>query len=754
MQTFLHKTAKYIIDKYGTILGDICIVLPNRRAGLFLKKNLAGIAGKTIWSPAIYSIEDFIVELSGYNVIDPVYLQFELYEIHKEIEKTGAQEFGEFLKWGKVLLNDFNEIDMYLVDAGQLFGHLTDTKALAVWNVGGEPLTDFEIKYLRFFNSLKKYYDRLSDKLLEKNQVYQGLAYRKLSEQIESDTVDLPWSNIVFAGFNALTAAEEKIIFTLKKTGKAELLWDADTYYLDNKIQEAGRFIRKYKKKFDEDDFRWIDDCFSTDKKEISVLGVPQNVGQVKVTAQVLTEMAGISNEMHNTAVVLNNESLIIPLLNSIPETLKEFNLTMGLPLNDTPLSNLIEGILNLHENSVKFDKTGGKAPKFYFRDIIKIFEHPYLRIIAGAKKIESVLSEIRNSNRIFFDYNELVTKFLTEEEDNEIPFSVFLEPWSNSPQRGIEKIIKFLDTLKSAFTDNRNSHSPDNTKTQNLEMEYLFHFSKVFKKLKNLIIEYPYIENIKTLREMYNQIVQFVSIPFYGEPLKGLQIMGMLETRTLDFDNIIMLSVNEDFIPAGKSDNSFIPFDIKREFKLPTYRERNAVFAYHFYRILQRAENIYLLYNTEAGDLGGGDKSRFITQLQYEMAKYNPRIKINEKILSVPPVKEKINDKIEITKSPDILKRIENHAKNGYSASALNTYRNCSLQYYFKYLAGLDETEDVEETIEANTLGTVVHDVLSKLYEPFVGKNITAGDINLLKSKTELFIRKSFEENYKNGEI
>ena len=759
MQAFLDKTAEYIVENYHNNLDNICFVLPNRRAGLFLKKHLAKRLNKTIWSPSIFSIEDFVVELSGLNIIDPVYLQFELYEVHKEVEGGKAQEFNEFLNWGQVLIYDFNEIDLSLVDPEQIFSYLTDTKAMVLWNPNGEPLTDFETRYLHFYNSLKRYYYRLVEKLLEKQKVYQGLAYRKLSEQIEEKIENIPWKKVVFAGFNALTASEEKIIFTLKDFGKADLLWESDRYYLDNKIQEAGTFIRKYKNKIGENSFNWIGNHFANEEKKITIISVPQNIGQVKTTGKLLEEIAVKDEELEKTAVVLNDETLMLPLLNSIPAKINKFNLTLGLQLKYTPLFRLIEGFFIMNENTLKFDKTGEKSLRLYYKDIIKILEHPYIKSIIegdGQQNTDDfIIDKIKKSNKIFFSFEELKSDYFYSEKKLSEDLLNFFEPAGNNPGVAIDKIVKLFKIMKISLISEKSLSTEQNSVgSGSLELEYLFYFSRVFRKLKNILSEYPYLKEINTLREIFNQIVKSTTIPFYGEPLHGLQIMGMLETRTLDFENIIMLSVNEDMIPSGKAANSFIPFEIKREFKLPTIKEKNAVFAYHFYRILQRAKNVYLLHNTESGEMGGGDKSRFISQIQYELPKYNSKISIEERVLSLTTLKESYVDSIEIPKTKDILNTLNSQAISGFSPSALNTYRNCSLQFYFKYVAGIKETEEVEETIEATTLGTVVHDVLRELYAPFVNKSVSTDDIKLMHQKVEVLLKNSFKKYFESGEV
>jgi ATP-dependent helicase/nuclease subunit B len=752
MNSFLDKIAAYLINNFAEETDRICIVLPNRRAGLFLKKYIANHTRKIIWAPQIYSLEDFIISLSGFKIIDPVYLQFEFYNVYKNIEGSNAQSFEEFIKWGKVLLNDFNEIDRYLVEPAELFSYLTDEKAISLWNPENVALTDFQIKYLRFYQSLNKYYTDLSTSLSQKDEAYKGMAYRKVAQQIASAQEQLPWQKILFAGFNALTQAEKEIIFTLEKSGKAEVLWDADSYYINDTTQEAGKFIREIYHHQDKKAFKWIENNFEESVKEISLLGVPQNVGQVKVAGDLLLELARMTNELDQTAVILNDESMVEPLLNSIPKEAGKFNVTMGLPLQRTPLFRLIDAVLELQTNIIKFDRSENKKPKIYYRDLLRFIEHPYMEELLAEADLSDVPVNIRKSNRIFIDPNELVELYFKKESTIKKLIIIIVEPWQDNPKLTIERLLIFINELKIHQISGTIQQADVSGKID-FKLEYLFYFHQALHKLNELMTVYPFIENLRVFRSFYTQVMQ-ITLPFYGEPLHGLQVMGMLETQTLDFKNIIMLGVNEDFIPAGKSTHSFIPFDIRRKFLLPTYQDRNSIFAYHFYRILQRAEKISLIYNTEPGELGGGDKSRFISQLEYELRSFNPAIKINNKILSVPAETEKNDDKIEIKKSTDILQKLSNHADYGFSASALNTYRNCPLQYYFKYVAGIDELEEPEETIEASTLGSVIHEVLAELYKPFSGRKILPEDIQKMQSQSERLVKESFQKNYAEGDI
>ena len=613
-------------------------------------------------------------------------------------------------------------------------------------------LSEFQVSYLRFYQSLKSYYSLLNAELIQKNEVYQGLAYRKVAQNIANIQEQLPWKRIIFAGFNALTQAENRIISSLENSGKAELLWDADKYYMEDETQEAGKFIRAFYQQSNKTKFNWVDNNFHESEKVITLFGVPQNVGQVKIAGQLLRELSVHENELDQTAVVLNDESMVEPLLNSIPDEAGKYNLTMGLPLKSTPLFRLIDAVMELQSNILKFERSNSKTSKIYFRDILRVLDHPYILALLIEDNLSELPSNIRKSNKIFLGYDELMDSYFKKECQVKRIISCIVKPWQDSTEKGLESLVIIIGELKTYFAA-RNGDEVAGKERSDLELEYLFHFNSILQKLSKLVKEYPYIENLKVFRALFSQLVQ-MTLPFYGEPLHGLQVMGMLETQTLDFKNIIMLGVNEDFIPSGKSTNSFIPFDIRRKFSLPTYHDRNAVFAYHFYRLIQRANKVSIIYNTEPGELGGGDKSRFIAQLQYEIPKYNPKIKIQERILSVPALTDKVENRIEITKTSEIINKLNNQAVYGFSASALNTYRNCPLQFYFKYIAGIDESDEPEETIEASTLGSVIHDVLAVMYKPFEDKKIFPVDIQKMKSQSEFLVKDAFKKHYANGDI
>ncbi len=761
MQAFLDKTADYLINDVDENISDICVVLPNRRASLFLKKHISNKISKPLWSPEIFSIEDFICKLSGYRIIDRISLLFEFYETHKTIEGKDAQEFESFMEWGSVLLHDFNEIDQYLVGPEKLFGYLTDTKAITLWNLDNSPLTEFQHKYLKFYNSLIKYYNHLSKSLLEKNLAYQGLAYRKVNENISDIIKKIKWKKIIFAGFNALTTAEENIIKILIKYHNAEILWDADKYYLsqsnsDKSLQEAGFFLRKYFNNKNFSSSKWIENNFRESEKEINIIGIPKNIGQAKICGNILSNNEFIGDKIAQTAITLADENLLMPVLNSIPDSIKEMNITMGLPLQLTPLADLFDSIFVMHDNATKLSKARtAKVEKFYLRDILKIIQHSFIsgfsEVLFGitGEELNSVKQDLIKSNNVFFAQDEIIKYFSLCHNQGKHTLNEFFSGW-DKPASALENFARLISAIKESLIKQKQKTSND----YKVELEYLYNFSLIIKRLKELSEEYSAIKTNRSLRLIFKQIVRSSNIPFFGEPLKGLQIMGVLETRTLDFENLIMLSVNEDIIPKAKNQNSFIPFEIKRIFKLPTYKDRNAVYAYHFYRLLQRSKNIYLLYNTESDTLGGGEKSRFIHQIIHEFTKYNPKIRITEKILAISPNKEKTETSIQIRKTKDVIDKIRKKADSGFSASSLNTYINCPLQFYFRDIAKIKEIENIEETIDSATLGNVIHKVLKELFEPYKNNILHQSDIEDMKKEVNSFLTKTFDEEYNSGDI
>jgi len=753
MQPFLEKIVKHLYERYGDKISDVCIVLPNRRAGLFLKKYLAKEIHQPIWLPEIFSIEDFIAQLSDLRVLDSVDLLFEFYEVYKELNPETAEPFDAFAKWASMLLNDFNEADLYLVDEKKFFTNLRDIKEVENWSFNSAELTELQTKYLNFWDSMGDYYCALSSRLLSKKQANQGLVYRTVAENILERVEGKSWQKIIFSGFNALSAAEEKIISTLIKAAKAEVLWDADVYYTDDKNQEAGKFIRKYKKAFspEKKEFLWEENNLSTDNKNIQIIGAPGNVNQAKTAGSILSSLQKKNEDIEKTAVVLADERLLFPVLNSLPATIENMNVTMGYKLNNTTVVDFFTIVFDLHENARHFKESGDNY-KFHHKDVVKFFNHTYTYILCSTEDASylpfEIVNNILSGNQVFLSATEIEKALNNELKAS--PFKLVFEHWKNVDE-AIECLNNLINELKLRLID---SAAEEGSEKINLESEFLISYSKIINRIQALCAEYKSIAEIKMLRKIIAQLVSSSSLPFYGEPLNGLQIMGMLETRMLDFENVVLLSANENILPEAKTKSSFIPFDLRKAFGLPTYTDRDAIYAYHFYRLVQRAKNVFILYNTETDVFGKGEKSRFVTQLVYELPKVNKQVKIEEKILDLEIKLPEFGNAIVIEKTKDIFEKLDVKAQEGFSPSFLNAYRNCSLQFYFRYVARIREEEEIEEFIGADTLGNVIHKVLEKLYTPFIGKNVTALDIDRMKKTADEETKKAFEEMYNKNDL
>ncbi len=760
MQSFLEKTVKHLYEKYGDDISELCIVLPNRRAGLFLKTHFANNLKKTFWSPEIFATEDFVALLAELEIADATTLLFELYETVKNVNKDQDESFDDFSKWGQILLSDLNEIDSYLIDAKQLFGNLNDIKELEAWSLNKEEeLSDFQKQYLSFWRSLGAYYFDFSGRLLNKHQAYQGLAYKIVASTVEERVNKHPWKKIIFAGFNALNKAEEQIIEKLVDIGKAEIIWDTDSYYINDTRQEAGKFIRKYDhyrnfKKSRDRNIVFEENLLSTEKKNITIIGAAKNVAQAKVAGNLVTEFQKQNASLQNTALVLADENLLFPVLHSLPENIEDINVTMGYPLKNTPIAGYFELVFNLHLNAIKLSQ-GKERYSFYHKDLLKLLSHPCTNILISDKihhhSVKALIKAIQDRNIVFAAFSNL-EKICSEKQSGALEILKPMFKHWQTPGDAIACVLYLIDTLKNAIiTQGAESHK----NKANLELEYLFAFTKIINRIQSLMIDYPgSICDLKTLQNILKQIVKGTTLPFYGEPLMGLQVMGMLETRTLDFENIILLSCNEDILPSGKTMNTFIPFELKRYFGLPTYNDKETIFAYHFYRLLQRAKNIFLLYNTESDALGSGEKSRFLTQLIHELPKVNKQVVIEEKLVNIPVDVDNTGNIINIQKTRTIIEKLKEKATKGFSPSLLNTYRNCTLQFYFQAIAGLREAEEVEETIGADTLGNAIHEVLEILYQPFIGKKVNATDIKEIKKLVEVHTISVFEKEYSKTEI
>lgn len=719
MQTFLKLVAQHIHTHYKDNVEKLCIVLPSKRGAIFLKQHLAQTFAKTIWLPHILSAEELIAELSGLSVINDIDLICALYESYTSCYGNDAEPFDSFVKWGHLILQDFNEIDRYLADPKQLYENLKDIKVIENWSLSAEELSTYQKNYLRFMGSLGNVYRHFSELLLSRKQAYQGLAYREAVKNLEHSVFADQWHKLLFCGFNALNDAEVRIFKRYIASGKAEVLWDADTYYLKDTHQEAGAFLRKNQEFFPQKEFNFVGNHFS-EPKQIDVISVPKQTGQAMVVRQLIQNYIREEIPLDKVAIVLANEKMLWPVLKLLPGEVKAVNITMEYPLRYTSPFSFFDLIIKIQTR--RASNTSQTA--LYYKDLIECLRQPffnfYLQRKALLPKVNKVIEEIQTKNHAFISPAFLAELFGEAFEHLKPVFAI----WESAYKAA--EAVQFIISESIAAIEQL-----DATMFTRLELEYLNVLQKSMNRVTAVMNQYPYFSSLVAFRQLFLQIVGAASVAFLGEPLRGLQIMGVLETRTLDFEHVIFVNVNEGVLPGGKTVNSFIPNDLKRAFGLPLYLEKDAIYAYHFLRLLQRAKHIHITYDSETDTFGKGEKSRFVTQLQMEMAKRCPQLKIEEYVATPQNFRTSELQKIEIDKNEETLAAIINKltstdAYAGLSASALNTYKECSLRFYYRYGTHLKELQLLEESAEANTFGNVLHASLEQLYKPMLSKVIS----------------------------
>ncbi len=721
MKSFLKEVLLEVCDT-TEVISDLIFVVPSKRAGLFLKKELLEIyKDQTLFVPTILSIEEFIAQLSGLEQIDNVQTLFEFYETylntHTHLEK---EDFETFNSWAQTLIYDFNEIDRYCIDHKSFFTYLSNVQDLNHWYLQKEK-TALIKNYITFWESLIDYYEAFRNKLQAQNIGYQGLLYRKASEDIDA-YIKTERRKHILVGFNALNNAEQHIFQSLLEADLAEAYWDADQFFVENTYHEASLFLRNYKqewKYYKQNPFKWINNNFSEDK-DIKLIGIPKNVGQAKFIGRILSSVP--KDQMQKTALVLADESLLQPILNSLPNSVESLNITMGLPAKEVPVSAFFELLFDLHKTP---------NPKgVYYKTTIEILNTlPAYRLLGDSTM--KLINTISKENIVFVTLSRL--KEIAKDTQSEI-LDLLFEPWKDVCM-ALDNCKKIIQVLKKHIDKENNA----------LELEYVYHFHLIFNKLVSLQNTYEHLNTIESLHVLYKDILQTETLDFIGEPFSGLQLMGMLESRCLDFETVIISSVNEGVLPAGKSTNSFIPYDLKRAYNLPTYKEKDAIYTYHFYRLIQRAKNVYLVYNTESEGVSGGEKSRFLHQLEIDK---RPNHQLANYIVSseVPAL---TSQQIQIQKNDDVLSKLKELAIHGLSPSALTSYIRNPLDFYYKYVLGIRETDEVEETIAANTLGTVIHNTLENFYKPLETKFLTIAELGKMKDRVDDEIRNQFKKEY-----
>lgn len=735
MQSFLKDIAQHVYKHFPSA-EKVCLVFPSRRAALYFKKEFSGIIDKPVLSPVILSIEDLYHQLSKLKRSDELNLVYKLHQVYKDVYQN-KEPFEQFYFWGKMLLRDFDEIDKYLVNAEHIFKNLSDQKELdsvfdflteeqlgflkAFWGDVNTQYSRHQKGFVQFWEKLWHLYRDYKETLIKDGDAYEGMLQREVVERMDEAIKTLNDEKIIFAGFNALTKTDEALITKLIAEKGAEIFWDIDGYYLNDTGQEAGYFFRNYQEHqiFKNTFPAQVPWNFKAEGKQLHIYGTAQQSAQIKLLCQQLAEQLDNGMKEEDTVVILPNESLMLPVLQSLSPVVKHINVTMGYPLIASAAYQLLEQLIDLQ---ISF-----KQEHFDHRKVQTVLTHPYIQAIEKSKA-SAWVQQINKENR-----TSIAPGFFT---DSELLVQLF------NPS-GLKEILIYLRNALDFIARQKPIHDFDK--------EYIFHLYKQLNRIQDVLGEE--VHDLRSFQRLFRQLCRTQRIPFVAEPLRGVQVMGVLETRNIDFNNVFILSMNEGNWPSNSTGSSYIPYNIRKAYELPSIEHGDAIQAYHFYRVLQRAENIHLFYNTEADAVGGGEKSRYLQQLIFESA-----LPFQEHVLSAH-VNPSQAQEITIEKDAQVLKKLEAYfsghpSERSFYPTNLTDYLECSLRFYLKHIEQIKEADEVEDDLDARILGDILHKTLEFFYRDLkqvaVKGLIQGDDIQRQEKQIDKYIDEAFQDKYK----
>jgi len=734
MNSFLYRIAQVYYSEFRETISNLTFVFPNRRAGLFFQRYISEIAAKPIFSPEIVTINECFAAASHWQTADRLSNLFRLYRIYQE--QSGSDEtFDSFVFWGEMLLSDFEDVDKYRVDAKQLFTNITELKQIdQLFNVFSEkqveairqfwsnfvPVTEGKTSedFVATWKIMLPVYEQFRDELIAINIATEGMICRDVADRLKAKELIPEFENkqFVFIGFNALNPCERALFAELQKRDQADFYWDYEAAELRDSDNQASRFyaqnIHVFPSKYPIEPI-----IESLQEKVIELIAVPSAVGQTKQAYAILNSL--FPEEVPNqswikTAVVLPDESLLVPLLHSLPAQIGKVNVTMGFPLKSTPVSGLIEHIFELQRRM----RVSGNRVSFYHQTVSNILNHQYIALLCN-EEANRITRQMAGNNWIYIDAEEL--------NKNELLATIFI------PQTDTQSFLPYLLHILRSLQNGWQQASNEDHNFQ-LECDFLYQYYVTINRMADIMKDKPVgvDMNIDTLVRLTRQLTAGITIPFVGEPLDGLQVMGVLETRGLDFENLIITSFNEGVFPQKSSTNSFIPYNLRQGFELPTTEHQDAITAYNFYRLIHRASRIYFLYDSRTEGMQTGEVSRFMHQLHYHYG-----VKVQKKTISFDIGFEN-PQAIQIEKTPAVMKKLlrftsQEENSPSLSASSINTFIDCPLQFYLTKVEDVEQAEEVLETVEANMFGTLFHAVMENLYKPYKGQLMQESDFDRL---------------------
>lgn len=738
---FTDKIADYIFENELDVK-HLTIILPSERAIRYISASLFNRNGKPMIAPEMLTIDRWIRKHSSKTIIDRTRLLVRLFNVQLENPADPKDlSFDEFQTWGQTLLSDFDEIDRYLLDSKLVFRNLADIREIENWSFNSTEPTPAQKRFMDFWDRLPHYYKRLNEVLDDEKVCYPGKAYRELAENIDRVFKADKERVFLFAGFNALSAAELAIMKQLHRLGRAHILIDADKFYLDDNVHEAGLFLRQMLADLELKTPKYVGDRLLNDPKEIHVIECAQQTGQVKSAATVLNDLP--AEEMDDTLLLLADEALIGPLLRNIPANVGTANISLGLPIRNTALRTWMDLLFNIQENKQRF-----KTDAIYFQDLQRFWNHPFCTAIMDDRERTTITAmelEAIQKNRIFRNAESLKMG----EKFDEL-FALVHSSWSNNWHMAMQQIRSINSTLVKQLLEE-----------DTFNRALLIGFDQAIIDFENITEEGLPDMNLRSFRGLLQQHWMNKSIAYHGNPIHGLQIMGLLETRLLDFKNIIVIGLNEGKMPPTNPIQTMIPMDLRAWLKLPTPREKQGLFAHHFYRLLHQCENLWVTYSSAKEAIGSNEASRYLMQLELELSRRNSKIKWKNYLYSISESEVKEGQTIIIPKTPEIQKKIDELFAKSVSASALNKYMSCPLDFYYRYIMEFGEEDDFEEDLESRTLGSFIHNVLEKLFTPFCRHDksgnlkqpqpqaLTSFDIEKMKGRVNQLVDEQFMERF-----
>ncbi len=729
MNSFLEYVAQLLKENYDKQLQDITLVMPNKRAALFLKQHLANTFSESIWFPQFITIEDFIYKLAQVQRIDQVQNIIYLYEVYQQISPDA--DFSEFLHWGHVALHDFNDIDKHAINAKELFVYLNEIKALELWSTDAaisDELSEFQKKYLLFWERLSPLYEFYKNKLIDVKQMPQGMACMRAIKNCEQKKISSETLNktYVLIGFNAFTKSEEQLLDAFLIYNKLKFIWNCDEYYYYNKSHEAGTFIRHYLSKSIfvansltskvHDQKIWIQQQIKASTAKLYSYESSGVHEQLKKVNQLLVQYMEQGVEPHKIAVVLADEALLVPILYEIPQQIINVNLSIGYPVKYADAYQLLQNIINIRTASLKKGRNS-----FYFKSFIELLQHNILDVLCSENERISLINHIVKFNLIG------INKTTIEKLSRQFTILKFLEKllFAHTTNDFVTELILFYDLLYNATEKKKYT-------LQLFNLEVLASIKATLIQLAKITSDSLPL-NFKELQVLFNSLSGNLTVNFKGEPLIGLQVVGVLETRLLDFENIILVGVNEGKLPNVTKSPTFFTYDVKMNFNINNSSDNDSIFAFHFYRLLQFSKQIHYLYII--GDVGNEtlEKSRFLLQIENELPAYNKQLCLSQVNIEIESNKQ-LQNTISIKTSKHIQQKLIDKLKSGLSPSAINTSIECSLKFYFQYIQKLKEEEEVTEFADSLTYGNIIHKVLENIYMPYIDKPLLkfASEINL----------------------